>query len=120
MAETVLKLKKSYPKGGASYGIDGVRGSIYINKSMLAGDPPAEIHINDSDPSAFAAPGAGGSGPKVSDPERIAKMTEAAGKAELRAQKAAERAQKLKAKLEKAGVKAAEAEVAADVVTAEA
>jgi hypothetical protein len=96
---TVLKLKKAYPKGGASYGIDGVRGSIYVNKSILAGDPPAEFEV--ATDGVFAPPGSGVA--RVDDPERIAKMTEAAAKADIRAQKAAERAAKLRQRLEKAG-----------------
>jgi hypothetical protein len=94
-----LKLRRTYPKGGAAYAIDGVRGSIYIQKSMLAGDAPAEIEVPDG---VFTPAGEGK--PVATSEEKKAKLVEQAQKQEAAAKKAAERARKARERLEKAGI----------------
>jgi len=110
---TTLRRDRTTKNGTSSYVIDGVRGSVYITKSMFAGDPPAELVIDGVE---FAAPGAGG-GVRASDPERVAKaeekarkMQERADKAAERAKKAAERAAKMAAKGQPANAEQAEGE----------
>lgn len=103
---TTLTRVKLYPDGGASYGIDGVRGTIGVKKSMFKDGVAPETLVVEGD--VFAAPGTGGSR-RVSDPERAQKIREAAEKAQARAEKAAERAQKAIARAKKLGVAAPEA-----------
>jgi hypothetical protein len=92
-----LRHDRTTKNGTASYVIDGVRGSVYITKSMFKDQPPAELNIDGVE---FAEPGAGGGG-RASDPERVAKAQEKAQKMQERAAKAAERAEKAAARAAK-------------------
>ena len=94
-----LTLRKTDKNGSAIYAIDGVRGSVYVSKGMLAGEPPAELEIAYE---GFAAPGtARVVGPKNATPEQIEKVRLAAEKAAERAAKAQERAAKAAARAAK-------------------
>lgn len=97
---TTLKLRKLDKNGAAIYAIDGVRGSIWVSKAMLAGDPPQELEVNFD---GFAAPGTSTRtpGPRNATPEQIEKVLLAQQKAEERAAKAAERAEKARLRAEK-------------------
>jgi hypothetical protein len=89
-----LKLRKIDRNGSPIYALDGVRGSLYVSKRMLEGDPPSELNI---DYDGFAAPGSRVlSSPKNATPEQIEKIQATAEKAVARAQKAIERAEKAK------------------------
>ena len=97
-----LQMRRRFPDGGAAYGIPGLRGSIYFNKSLFAEgvEAPETMEVNFD---GFAPPGE--IKVRQSDPEKIAKLQENAAKAEARAQKAREKADKLAAKAAKvAGV----------------
>jgi hypothetical protein len=80
--------------GMVSYSLEGLRGSIYVNKSLFAGDLPQTIDIGAE---GLATPGAA----KVTSAEKLTKMQEAATKAADRAKKATDRAEKAAAKLAK-------------------
>jgi hypothetical protein len=94
----ILKLRKLDRNGSAIYAIEGVRGSVYVTKGMLAGDPPAELEVAYD---GFTAPGASRAVPKNVSPEQIEKARLAAEKAAERAAKAQERAAKAAARAAK-------------------
>lgn len=97
----LLKLRKLDKNGAAIYGLEGVRGSIYVSKAMFAADPPAEMEVAYE---GFAPPGEGGRAPlnpKTATPEQIEKIRVALEKAEERAAKAKERADKARARAAK-------------------
>jgi hypothetical protein len=93
-ATLTFSLARITPNGVASYELPGLRGSIYVTKSMWAGEPPQALTIVAT---PFAQPKAGAS--KTSgDPEAAAKKAavarERADKAQVRAAKALAAAQK--------------------------
>lgn len=109
----LFKLKKLDKTGSAVYSVDGVRGSIYVSKGLLAGDAPAELDIPYG---GFTAPGAVREvTPKEATPEQIEKVRQALAKAEEREAKAKERAEKAR---ERAAKYAAEASTPQEAVTA--
>lgn len=94
-----LKLRKVDKNGAAIYALEGVRGSIYVSKGMLAGDAPPELDIPFD---GFAKPGeVKAVGLRNPTPEQIEKVRIAAEKAAERAAKAQERADKAKARASK-------------------
>ena len=104
MSQTVTLTKRGTDKSGnTAYSRPGVRASVYFNKQMFAGEPPAEIQLVAE---SLAEPGQ--PKPGVNTAERAAKAQERAAKAAERAQKAADRANKLKEQAEKFASKAPE------------
>jgi hypothetical protein len=93
-------LARITPNGVASYELAGLRGSIYVTKSMWAGEPPASITfvLNGANNVPFAEIKAGSS-KTAADPEAAAKK---AAKLEERASKAAARAEKAQTAAKKA------------------
>jgi hypothetical protein len=86
-----LNLRKVDKNGLAIYEIPNLRGSVYITKSMLKGEPPAKLTVEGVE---FAEPGLNGSRVSI-DPEKVRKAEEAATKAQERATKAKEKAEAL-------------------------
>jgi hypothetical protein len=90
-----LKLVKRYPDGGATYGLDGVRGVLSAKKSMFSGELPETLEI---DYDGFAKPSekpVRSGGARAKDPAFIARTVEKAQKAQARLEKMQARAQKL-------------------------
>ncbi|MFI5222845.1 MAG: hypothetical protein ACHQX3_01160 [Nitrospirales bacterium] len=52
-----LKFRKTDKSGSSSYAIEGLKSSVYFNKGMFAGEPPAELEIELPDGFAFGEPG---------------------------------------------------------------
>lgn len=103
----ILKYRKTDKSGSSSYSIDGLKSSVYFNKGMFPGAPPAEIPIEGVE---FSEPG---SNVKVG----IAKLTPEERKANAEALKAKRDAmspaEKAAARLESARAALAAAEKAA-------
>lgn len=107
-----FNLRKTDKAGGNIYAADGIRASVYVNKSIFKdGKAPQslEISVPDGQEAAFTEPGA--VRPVVSSAEAIAKAQEAAAKAAAAAEKARVRA-------EKAAARAAKLVPAAETVSA--
>lgn len=96
----LFKLRKLDKTGSAVYSADGVRGSIYVSKGLLAGEAPAELDIPYD---GFTPPGAvrEAAAPKNPTPEQIEKAKANVAKAEERLAKAKERAEKAAARAAK-------------------
>lgn len=95
MAQVTLRKRGTDKSGNTSYAREGVRASVYFNKQMFSGEPPAEITL---DAENLAEPGA---------VKPSANSAEKAAKAQERAAKALARAEKAKAAAEKAAAAAA-------------
>jgi hypothetical protein len=106
----VFKLKRLDKSGSAVYSVEGVRGSLYISKGLLAAEAPQELDIPFD---GFTPPGTVRTvTPKNPTPEQIEKVQAQLAKAQQNEAKAKERA-------EKARVRAAKyIEVPAEPVTA--
>ena len=91
-----LTLKGVQKNGIATYTREGVNASVYFNKSMFTGAPPASVRIVAD---TLTAPGTVTAGRSRKTPEELKVMAEAglakAQKAADRAKKAQERAAKL-------------------------
>lgn len=72
--EITFKHKSTQKNGINTYSADGYGGSVYLNKSLFAGNPPAEITVSAPD-GTFQAGTSRGSVKDVS-PERLAKQEE--------------------------------------------
>lgn len=108
-----FNLRKTDKAGGNIYAAEGVRASVYVNKSIFKdGKAPQSLEISigeGNDGVAFSEPGA--VRPVVSSEEAIAKAKAAAEKAQVAAEKARVRA-------EKAAARAAKMVPAQEAVTA--
>lgn len=108
-----FKQRKTDKSGSTSYAMDGVRSSVYFNKGIFNGNPPATIEITSDVP--FTTPGeAAKVGIAKLSPEERAKMA-ADRKAKLAAMTPAEKAA---ARLQAAREALAAAEKAAAKVAA--
>lgn len=85
--EITFKHKSTQKNGINTYSAEGYGGSIYLNKSLFAGQPPAEITV--SAPDGTFAQGTARA-PKDASPERVAKAEEKLRKAQERQAKQAE------------------------------
>lgn len=97
-----FNLRKTDKAGGNIYAAEGIRASVYVNKSIFKdGKAPQslEIAVPEGQEAAFAEPGA--VRPVVSSAEAIQKAQEAAAKAQAAAEKAAARAAKAAARAAK-------------------
>lgn len=100
----VLKLVRTNKIGVSLYAPEGGKVCASFPKSLFAGDPPAEIQVQDG---ILQAVKVGGGGAKASD-ETKAKAAANAEKAVARAKAAQERAEKAMARAKKLGVVPAE------------
>jgi hypothetical protein len=85
--DITFKHKSTQKNGINTYSAEGYGGSIYLNKSLFAGPPPAEITV--SAPDGTFAQGTARA-PKDASPERVAKAEEKLRKAQERQAKQAE------------------------------
>lgn len=96
----LFKLRKLDKTGSAIYSAEGVRGSIYFSKGLMAGEAPAELEIAYD---GFTPPGAArqAAAPKNPTPEQIEKAKANVAKAEATLARAKERAEKAAARAAK-------------------
>jgi len=101
-----LRYRKTDKSGSSSYSIEGVKSSVYFNKGMFAGEPPATLEIELPDGFAFTEPGAKAAPVAVKEtPEqKAARLADAKAKraAMTPAEKAAERLENARKALEAA------------------
>ena len=102
-----LTLKGVQKNGIATYTREGVNASVYFNKSMFVGAPPASVQITAD---TLTAPGTVTAGRSSKTPEELKALAETA---QAKAQKSADRAAKALAKAQKL-MKRAGIEVPAD------
>lgn len=89
--EVTFKHKSTQKNGINTYSAEGYGGSIYLNKSLFAGQPPAEITVSAPD-GTFAA--GTSRAPKDVSPEKVAKAEEKLKKSLERQAKQAENLRK--------------------------
>lgn len=106
--DVTFKHKSTQKNGINTYSADGYGGSVYLNKSLFAGAPPAEITI--SVPDGTFAQGTARA-PKDASPERVAKAEEKLKKAQERLEKQQAQINKQKELTER--LKAAQGQAAA-------
>ena len=87
-----LKFRKTDKSGSSSYAIEGLKSSVYFNKGMFAGEPPASLEITLPEGFSFGEPGQTRPGVASMTPEQRAAAL-ADRKAKLAAMSPAERAQ---------------------------
>lgn len=86
-----LKFRKTDKSGSSSYAIEGLRSSVYFNKGMFAGEPPATLEVSLPDGYSFGEPGQNNTGViGMTKEQREAALAER--KAKLAAMTPAERA----------------------------
>ena len=74
-----LKFRKTDKSGSSSYAIPGLRSSVYFNKGMFAGDPPATLEVTLPEGFAFGDPDAKPvAGVAAMTPEQRSALMEAA------------------------------------------
>jgi hypothetical protein len=88
-----VKFKGTQKNGIHTYSDESRGASVYFNKSLFAGTPPAELTFEAPD-GVFAEPGSSRASARGASPEKLAKQEEKAQKAQERAKKAQERAEK--------------------------
>ncbi|MFI5222645.1 MAG: hypothetical protein ACHQX3_00120 [Nitrospirales bacterium] len=55
--EATLKFRKTDKSGSSSYAIEGLKSSVYFNKGMFAGEPPATLEVKLPEGFKFGEPG---------------------------------------------------------------
>jgi hypothetical protein len=93
VATITVKFKGTQKNGIHTYSDESRGASVYFNKSLFAGQPPAELTFEAPD-GVFAEPGSSRAAARGASPEKLAKQEEKAKKAQERADKAADRAKK--------------------------
>lgn len=89
--EATLKFRKTDKSGSSSYAIEGLKSSVYFNKGMFAGEPPATLEVKLPEGFKFGEPGSTGGGiANMTKEQREAALAER--KAKLAAMTPAERA----------------------------
>lgn len=84
--DITLQYKSTQKNGVSTYSSKELGGSVYFNKSLFAGQPPAEVTISAPE-GAFAPPGTGRSNGRDASPERVAKAEEKLAKQQARLEK---------------------------------
>lgn len=87
-----LKFRKTDKSGSSSYAIEGLKSSVYFNKGMFAGEPPATLEVSLPEGFAFGEPGAKGATGAIAMTPEQRKAAAAERKAKLDAMTPAERA----------------------------
>ena len=86
-----LKFRKTDKSGSSSYAIEGLKSSVYFNKGMFSGEPPATLEVTLPEGAKFGEPGQAKSGiAAMTKEQREAALADR--KAKLAAMSPAERA----------------------------